>query len=266
MLKTIASILSKQITSDLIPTTSMSKCSETRMSLLLFIIINKFEESDLTFSTITNQIMCQLYGHNVEMKNYCLNLLIYLNECNSGIKHPLYKMEELQIPIEIVTLVDSFEKSSIMKILTNTHQYLKYFLTEEIKHQHYIRIEDQVMVFILLNYYPCVTKHINLSKQETLNFLIKLCGCDNEELISAVVSCISTFLFQVDYNVLKYEQLVQVLVESASPAASDYRRLAVSELLVKNYILFCNEDNILIGKFAITTNFLIVIFFIKLIV
>lgn len=250
MLKEILTLLSRQITSNLLPMTSMGKFPQMRMLLVLYIIVNKYEECEVTYPTITNQIMSQLYGHNMEMKRFCLNLLIYMNQIqnDSTPKHALFQMEELQIPPEIISLVDCFERHSIKKILTHIHPYLKCFLTEEIKFQHYIKKEDQVLLFLLLNYYPCVIKYLNLSKQETLNMLINFCNCDNEELISAVVSCISTFLLQLDYNVLSYSQLIQVLVESASPAASDYRRLAVCDFLSKNYILYCNEDPILSGK------------------
>lgn len=74
---------------------------------------------------------------------------------------------------------------------------------EELKIQHYIREEDRVLLFLLLDYYPCAIKFLRLSKQETLNTLLGYCDCDNEELISAVISCISTFLTEVDYNLLK---------------------------------------------------------------
>ncbi|KAG5896481.1 hypothetical protein JTB14_005862 [Gonioctena quinquepunctata] len=247
MLKTIVKILSRQIASNQVPITSMSKFPQRRMLLLLYIVVNKFEESDLTYPTVTNQLICQLYGQDPEVKRFCLNLLIYLNQVQNEFTHSLYQTEELQIPQEITSLVNSFDKSAVTKILTHIHQYLKCFLTEELKYQHYIKEEDQVLLYLLVNYYPCVIKYLNLSKQETLNSLINVCCCDNEELISAVVSCISTFLLQLDYSVLRYDRLIQVLVESASPAASDYRRLAVCDFLSKNYILYCNEDPILVG-------------------
>ncbi|KAJ8945809.1 hypothetical protein NQ314_009031 [Rhamnusium bicolor] len=249
MLKNILSLLSRQIASNLLPLTSMSIFPQMRMLLVFYIIVNKFEETEATYPAITNQIMSHLYGHDIEMKRFCLNLLIYLNQLqnDANFKHALFQSDEMCIPYHIITLVDSFDKSSITKILTHIHPYLKCFLTEEIKFQHYIKQEDQVLLFLLVNYYPCVIKYLNLSKQETLNMLINFCNCDNEELISAVVSCISTFLLQLDYNVLRYDKLIQVLVESASPAASDYRRLAVCDFLSKNYILYCNEDPILVG-------------------
>ncbi|XP_023011741.2 thyroid adenoma-associated protein homolog [Leptinotarsa decemlineata] len=247
MLKTIVQILSRQITSNQVALTAKSKYPQRRLELLLYIIVNKFEETDLTYPTVTNQLICQLYGHNFEMKRFCLQLLIYLNQIQHDFKHALYETEEFQMPQEIVTLVNSFEKPLVTKMLTSMHQYLKGFLTEEVKYPHYIKSEDRVLLFLLVNYYPCVIKYLNLSKQETLNSLITFCNCDNEELISAVVSCISTFLLQLDYSVLRYDQLLKVLVESASPAASDFRRLAVCDFLWKNYILYCNEDPILVG-------------------
>ncbi|KAJ8917148.1 hypothetical protein NQ315_012640 [Exocentrus adspersus] len=249
MLRHIMLLLSRQMTSSLLPVTSMGKYPQTRMMLVLFIAVNKFEENESTYPTVTNQIMSHLYGRDVEMKRFCLNLLIYMNQAlnDSSPKHALYQLEELQVPEEVLTIVNAFDKQSIKKVLTHIHPYLKCFLTEEIKFQHYIKKEDQVLLFLLLNYYPCVIKYLNLSKQETLTMLLKFCDCDNEELISAVVSCIGTFLLQLDYSVLSYSRLVQVLMESASPAASAYRRLAVCQFLSRNYILYCNEEPILNG-------------------
>ncbi|XP_050508206.1 thyroid adenoma-associated protein homolog isoform X1 [Diabrotica virgifera virgifera] len=247
MLRNLVKILSRQITSNIEPVTSLSKYCQVRLSLLFYIVINKFEETDLTYSTVTNQIICQLYGHDLEMRKFCLNLLIYLNQVHTGYKHSLYQTEEIQIPPEVRFLGNTFDRKSIAKILTSTHQYLKKFLVEEIKHHQYVREEDQVLLFLLLNYYPCAIKCLNTNKQETLDMLLELCSCDNtEDVISAVISCISTFLLHLDYNVLKYEVLVAVLADSASPAASDFRRLAVCDFLAKNYILYCNEDSILI--------------------
>ncbi|CAG9815559.1 unnamed protein product [Phaedon cochleariae] len=247
MLKTILNVISNQMSSNQVPVTAMSKFCQTRILLLLYIVINKFEESDLTYPTVTNLIISQLYGPNMETKRFCLNLLIYFNQIQNDYKHALYQTEEMQIPPEIVILSDCFEKSSILKILTHLHQNLKCFLMQELKYQRHIKKEDQVLLFLLVNYYPCVIKYFNLSKQETLNTLLHYCDCDNEELISAVLSCISTFLLQLDYNVLQYNRLIHVLAESASPAASNYRRLAVCDFLSKNYILYCNEDPILLG-------------------
>ncbi|XP_057665069.1 thyroid adenoma-associated protein homolog isoform X1 [Diorhabda carinulata] len=247
MLKNIVRILSKQITSKVVPITAKGRYYQRRMSLLLYIVINKFEETSLTYSTAINQILCQIYGRDLVMKIYSLNLFIYLNQLQSGFKHALYQTDELQIPKEIIELCDSFGRPAVIKLLTQSHQYVKYFLKEEIKHQHYVRDEEKVLLFLLLNYYPCVIRRLHLSNQETLNMFTRLCNTDNEELVSAVITCMSTLLLHLDYRVLKYESLMQVLIESASPAASDYRRLAVCDFLSKNYILYCNEDNILDG-------------------
>ncbi|KAJ8976953.1 hypothetical protein NQ317_010150 [Molorchus minor] len=219
VIKEILMLLSKQITFNVLPITSMSKFPQDRLLLFLYIAVTKLDECDATYPTITNQIMSLLYGHDVEMKRFCLYLLIYLNQLqhDTGSKHALFIMEEMQIPPQIVNAVDNFEKNAIRKILTHIHPYLKCFLTEEIRFQHYIKKEDQVLLFLLVNYYPCVIKYLNLSKQETLNMLINFCHCDNEELISAV------------------------------PAASEFRRLTVCDFLSKNYILYCNEEPILVG-------------------
>ncbi|KAJ8947048.1 hypothetical protein NQ318_019941 [Aromia moschata] len=244
MLKGILTLLSRQIASNLLPVTAVSRFPQTRLLLVLYIAVNKFEECDATYPTITNQIMSFLYGHDSEMKRFCLYLLIAMNHTqnDAATKHPLFVTEEMQIPQQIQALMDTFDKGSVTRI---PYAHPPCFLTEELKFQHYIKREDQVLFFLLVIYYPCVIKYLNLSKQETLNLLIKYCDCDNEELISAVVGCISTFLLQLDYNVLRYDKLVPVLAESASPAASEYRRLAVCDFLVKNYILYCNEERIL---------------------
>lgn len=52
---------------------------------------------------------------------------------------------------------------------------------------------------------------------------------------------------EVDYNLLKYDKLLKVLSDSASPAAAIHRRLAVCDFLCKNYALYCSEEPVLKG-------------------
>ncbi|VEN58737.1 unnamed protein product [Callosobruchus maculatus] len=250
MLKAIASLLSRQITSKLLPLTSLAKFSQTRFLLLLYIVVNKFEHTDITFSTIKDQIMEQLYGQDSKMKRFCLNLLIYLNQRRNGCasKHALYLLGDMEIPQEIVTVIDTIDKEAVNTLLAKILQDLSCFFRDELKGLHYIQKQDRIFFFLLLDYYPCVLKYLNLSKQETFNTLIDFSETDDEDVISAVVSCLSSFLLQVDYKDLKFDRMMKVLMESASPAASECRRYAVSDLLVKNYnLLFSKNRELFVG-------------------
>ncbi|CAG9766886.1 unnamed protein product [Ceutorhynchus assimilis] len=271
-LKTILLNLSKNVKKPTAPLTWKGNFILTRTILAYFIIVNKLEETDSTYSTITNEIMSILYGPQTIMKKFCLELLICLNQAlfmynkldnvlvgsavgrfstdrtnlppleASEHRHPLFITGDMEINKSIIDLVTSFPKLSVENILKHIHLYLKGFLMEELKIQHYIREEDRVLLFLLLDYYPCAIKFLRLSKQESLNTLLSYCDCDNEELISAVISCISTFLSEVDYNLLKYDKLLEILSKSASPAAPLHLRLAVCDFLCQNYALYCNED------------------------
>ncbi|XP_066137388.1 uncharacterized protein THADA isoform X2 [Euwallacea fornicatus] len=251
----------------------------TRTILAYYIIVNKLEETDATYTTMTNEIMSILYGPQTAMKKFCLELLISLNQMHLFYnkmenavfgstmarlsiapdrndvpivdttieQHPLFATGEIEINGDINSLVMSFSRPSVEKILKHIHYYLKGFLIEELKIQQYIREEDRVLLFLLLDYYPCAIRFLRLSKQETLNTLLNYCDCDNEELISAVISCISTFIEEEDFILLRYDKLLEVLSKSSSPASALHRRLAVCDFLCKNYPLYCNEEPILKG-------------------
>ncbi|CAG9856965.1 unnamed protein product [Phyllotreta striolata] len=244
-LKTVMRILSKQTASCQAPTTSKSRLAPVRMSLILFIILHKFEETELTYRTVTDQLTHQLHRGDIHAKTYCLNLLVYLNRRHCGLEHPLYKTDDLRTPSDVRSLVDALSKSTIAKLLTNSHEAVKRFLAEELKTGRCVRVEDRAAFYVLFIYYPCVTKRLNANKQETLRALLGACDGRDEEAACSVVCCASAFLLQVDYRVLKYDELIGALMESSSPAASEARRLAVCELLTKNYVLYCNEDRIL---------------------
>nr|CAI5832494.1 unnamed protein product [Callosobruchus analis] len=219
ILKVIATQLSRQIASKLLPLTSIAKFSQTRFLLLLYIVLNKFEHVDITFSTIIDQIMQQLHGRDTIMKRFCLNLLIYLNHRKNGCapRHALYLLGKIEVPQEIVTVIDTIDKETLNTLWGTC-----------------LERQDNTLLFLLLDYYPHVLKFLNLSSQETFNALLDLCETDNEDVISAVVSCIGTFLLQVQYKELKFDRMMKVLEESASPAASECRRYVVTDLLLKN--------------------------------
>lgn len=219
------------------------------LMLILYILVNKFEENQLTYTTISFYLMNQLTNQNSQMKRIWLNFLIYMHHTkNESPKHPLFLLEERQIPSNVIMLVDAFEEVRIGKILKNIHEQVKDFLVKKINYQKFDNKEDAILLFLLMNYYPCVMKALNKNRQETLDMLINICSNDDEELISAAVSCISTFLQLSDNGVLKYRGILKILMESASPAAREYRRLAVCKFLVENYKLYGCQDSALTGK------------------
>ncbi|KAL1490921.1 hypothetical protein ABEB36_011593 [Hypothenemus hampei] len=264
--------LSKHVKASVFPYTWQGNFAQTRTVLAYYIILNKLAETDVTYATVTNEVMSVLYGPNTIMKNFHLQFLISLNtmqeffqnvdnflptmtrllsltdrsdtppEEASFEKPVLIKTGDVEILGEIHSLTNSFSRSSVDKLLRHLHPYLKTFLLGELRMAHYIRDEDRVLLFVLLNYYPCVLKVLTLSKQETLNTLLSYCDCDNEELISAVISCLSTYLAQTDYSLLRYDELIKVLSRSASPAVAMHRRLSVCKFLCNNYVLYCDEE------------------------
>lgn len=248
MLKKIVSLATRQITvNKQSPLTSTDNYIKSRLTLILHILVNKFEENDLTYPAISDHLMLQLTAGNRAMKNFCLKLLIYLHQ-NHIKRHneTMFQVEGLTIPREITLLVDSFPAKRIQKILRCIHDHLKWFLVDAIKHQDFLKKDDKVLIFLLLSYYPCVLHDLSPSTQGTLDYLTDSCHCNSEELISAVISCVGTFLQHSDNRDLKYTRLINLLVESASPAAREFRRLAVSEFLTRNHSL-CSES-LLIGK------------------
>lgn len=249
MLKKIIITLSRQINSDTVPLTSKSNYYQNRSILIFYILINKFEESDLIYSTFSKHLLNQLRGNDAEMRRMCLNLIIYLHQTqNRHYKHPLFKVGELEIPQKIISLVQTFEEKCINKILIHVHGPVKDFLIDELKHAENRKKEDTLLLFLTIYYYPCVFKNLNPLNPSNYNLLINMCNCDNEEIISAVISCISTYLQSVNGEDLKYYELVNILMESASPSVKEYRRLAVCDFFASNYNLFGYPDSRFTGK------------------
>lgn len=73
-------------------------------------------------------------------------------------QHPLFTTGDIELNRDIVTLVASFSRSSVENNLKEIHPYLKTFLIEQLKTLHFIHNEDMVLLFLLLNYYPCAIK------------------------------------------------------------------------------------------------------------
>lgn len=221
----------------------------SRLKLLLFIIINKFEHVDITYDALANEIIHYLYGNDFEAKRYCLLFLIYLNQIYNDFQYkeqPLFTAGELEMPTTIKELVDSFDVKSQKELLTYSHPYLIYFLSGELKFKRdncsmSTTTEYFVLIFLLLMYYPCIIVNI-FGYQNALDVILSFGDCDNnEELISAILSCINTLLLKLPYEILltlNYRKLIDVMMASASPAAADYRRLTVCHLLVSVKCLF----------------------------
>ncbi|CAH1983277.1 unnamed protein product [Acanthoscelides obtectus] len=248
-LKNLTLVLSRQIASNTMPLTCIEKFSQTRFLLLYYITLNKFQHMRITFATISSQIMCHLYGQDPNMKRFCLNILIHLNQRRKGCEsvQALYRLRDIEIPKEIITVMDTMDKDSILRVLKHIHQYVSVFLRSELRHRHYIQKQDELLFFLLLMYYPCALRSFNQQKQKSLDELLNFCQAKDEDVISAAVTCISVFLTEVKYQGLQFNKLMDVLVESASPAASESRRYAVTDLLVVNYKLMFSKSQQLDG-------------------
>lgn len=100
-LKTLLAILTKPTDNgkNHIPLTWQENYVATKTILAYYIIIYKFEETDTTYSTITNEIISYLYGPHYQMKRFFLEFLICLNQ-----KHLSYNRRD-QTMVNIVSII-----------------------------------------------------------------------------------------------------------------------------------------------------------------
>jgi hypothetical protein len=63
----------------------------------------------------------------------------------------------------------------------------------------------------------------------------------DEEIISGVIACLRTFISTLTFDEKKelvYSDMIRLLMESAAPAAADFRRLTVAQFLISTQDLF----------------------------
>lgn len=190
------------------------------------------------------------------VKKFYLNLVNYLNsERPEYHTHALYVTEDLEISEKehrvVVQALDNVAKESLLKYI---HYNLRTTILEN-KESFFEDLDCRLPAFLVLRYYPCIIKNLQPFNQSTLEYLLKFCNCDNEELASAVISCISVFFKNLSVNALrrlKYENFIQILMELASPESSVHCRLATCDFLLENKTLFCSRDTGFSGMCKVT--------------
>ncbi|RZC36295.1 DUF2428 domain containing protein [Asbolus verrucosus] len=245
LLKEVVRLLSMQKFDDNHITTSRTAYAWSSFQLLLFIVLNKFEHVPATYPIIVSSIVKSLYGSDIEMKKKSLHFLIYLNQLYSDDQykeHPLITAGEVEICPLIKALVHSFDFKSKKELLTYMHPFLTPFFYAELRN---IDREDDdffVLIFLLLRFYPCFFVGLQTQrKQAVIEWFLTMASMHNEEVISGIITCMKTFILTLDddkLKQLKYSEMIQLLMESSSPGAADFRRLSVAQFLVSAQVLF----------------------------
>ncbi|CAH0552961.1 unnamed protein product [Brassicogethes aeneus] len=209
-------------------------------SLTIYLLLKKIKINDSTFEKISNQIILDnLFSLNIYRKQYCQYFLIAINHAyySHVCQQSILQTGELSIPQDIQKIVDMMDKKCLQSILLSSHKHLRHYFCNKFNPNW----PKNCLSFTLLNYYPCLIKSIYQEKQKTVDYFVGICQSENDELIGPVISCIATLLSNLSHNVLKsldYNGITDVLMQSASPAASVSRRLAVCQFLTKMSSLF----------------------------
>lgn len=229
---------------------SCMRPKESHLNLIFYIVLNKFEETSNTFSLVGNNLMQFLQHDGFLLKKYALEFLICLNE-RLSIKsqwHSLYVTKEFEFSNQLLKLISSFSLKCCEKLLLSIHQQVTNFILKEIDNINN-SLNEKAVLFILLNYYPCIFHKIDKNPQVVFKKLLKLCENHNEEIASAVLSSVSVFLANLTdilvINNLDLDLFVKILSQNASPAAADCCRLTVCQLLQKNHNIFYKASPII---------------------
>ena len=239
---------SNEGTEDDVLSTCRTSFAYSRFQLILFILLTKFQHVGATYAIITRIILRSLYGRDIDMKKKCLYLFIYLNQEFSEDEykeHPLITSGDVEISPQIKSLVHSFDFKSKKELLSFTHPYLISFFYAELKAQLKEENDYFILVFLLLRFYPCFFDSLRTErKQNVLDWFLTMTKVYNEEVTAGVICCLKTFIMTLEYEEMKhlrYSDLIRLLMESASPSAADFRRLAVAHFLIGTQVLFKNK-------------------------
>lgn len=221
-------------------TTSASAFSWYRFQLLSYILINKFKHVQSTYKLLTNIISQHLYSRDVETLRRCLHFLIYFNQITSREQfetHPLFESKEIEISSIIKGLVHTMHCRCRREFLYYTHSYLIRFFNVILQKNLEPLGDCTVLVFLLLRFYPCFFKVRTISaKQRIWNWFISMAiNSKDEDVISAIITCLNTFVKCCTLGELKqldFKALLLLLMKSAVPEAADYRRLATAQFII----------------------------------
>ncbi|GJQ88097.1 hypothetical protein Trydic_g13108 [Trypoxylus dichotomus] len=100
-------------------------------------------------------------------------------------------------------------------------------------------------MFLMLQHYPCILNNIQPKKQDVLDFLMKWCRSEDDEMYCAVLSTISTFINSLSDNNMKQlncSALLKTIRDASSSASTAHQRIATAQFLVSNRRLLCQKN------------------------
>lgn len=219
--------------------------------LKLYLMGTVLEHRNLLLIHFADEVILNLSNEDDSVQKFYLNIINYLNFNKQPYQqHSLYVSEDLEISEKEHRIVQTLDSQFRKLLLKYLHVSIRAaFITN--MHSFFTSMECCLPAFLVLRYYPCILNELQPLDQHIVNYLLKFCDCDNEELISAIISCISTFLKNLDKDslrFLKFGDVIHVLTESASPVAAVHRRLAVCDFLLDNKMLFCTRETCFTGS------------------
>lgn len=248
-------------------TTSGSAFAWYRFQLILYILINKFRHVESTYKLITNIITQHLYSRDLETLRRCLHFLIYFNQITvegNFTLHPLFEAKEIEISPIIRALAHSIHIRCRKEFLYYTHSYLIRFFNVILQRNLDQLGDCQVLVFLLLSFYPCYFKMTNIDVKKLIwnSFISMANGNKNEDVVSAIITCLKAFMKSCtgsEIAQLDFKALLVLLIKSAVPEAADYRRLATAQFITDSGLY--NKEQHVSGNSLIKNNFRFTVFF-----
>lgn len=214
--------------------------------LKMYLLATVVEYHNLLALYTADDILLNLFKASMTVRAFYLKLIVYLNfERPNYSKHCLYVSEDLDISKKEYSVVLAFKKEFRKQLRKHLHINLKdVFMAELVNFLN--NSECRLPALLVLRYYPCIMNAVF-----PINCLLRLTNCDSEECVSAVISCVSSFLRKLKVETLKelnYDMLIECLKDSCSPTAAVHRRLAVCDFLLDNKIMFCTREVSLSSK------------------
>ncbi|KAK9874674.1 hypothetical protein WA026_005494 [Henosepilachna vigintioctopunctata] len=266
-LRRILTSISRHMEEQHLNVTGKSDFESAMVNLTITILLVRLEHVETTFQAINYDFRhYMLVNKGVIMKTYCLHFMLFLNV--SFNEHnlpdpPLYVFEEIQPPNAVRNVVNTLSKTTKHEFLTFIHKFMSRYLQNELERMENGSAADDCFLLnlLLLPYYPCVlTSSKDCDRQQTMDMLISFCSCDRQEITSAVITCISVLLTQIDYDsltFLDYTKLISLLRRSAEPEAALYRRLAVCHFLVRCKFMYYAGSHAIDGELPTLKHYLI---------
>lgn len=221
------------------------------MGLLTVLLLDKLD--DKSCDILKLNLNHYLNGKDNKMKCFTLNFLIYANMkfYHHIPPHPILETEEIEIPENVTSIINALERKNIGLLLRSCHDCILNFYKHQAWMFKFTNNYTDILLFLLLCFYPCILKNLNQDTQKTLDLFVDICKDADKDLACVVISCVTTLLSSIndkDVADLNFKGLMEILMELASPAAPDYGRLVVGNFFAKmNTLILDKEAPILQG-------------------